>query len=194
MASSNQLPTIFQEKQRGYTLNIHPEGGAAIAVASAEACLRAMHPFPDNTTFTIDAKYQEEIIGIGRYRKQGLAGQLHAVEALEASGAMMGILETALARRRASQQETVQAERLARLVILPCTCGQDVGYDPQEQTFTTLLGRSIITCPACKALLSLETIEHSLQQHMQVLQEELRQQQEQLNQVAALRRESAAEN
>lgn len=181
-------PMTFQEKHRSYTLNIYPEGQRGIVTTSAERCLQAMTPFPDGTLFTIEANYREDLIGTGRYRKQGLFDQLVSVETLEASGAMMGLLETALAQREAKQRETSQAEQLSRCVILPCRCGHEVSYDPQEQIFVTLLGGVIIICDACRTVLSLQAIEQSLQRRILALQAELRQQQDHLALVGELQR------
>jgi hypothetical protein len=182
----SSLPTTFHENHRSYTLNISPEGQRGIITTSTERCLQVMIPFPDGTLFTIEANYREDLIGTGRYRKQGLFGQLASVETLEASGAMMGLLETALAQREAHQREATRAEQHSRCVLLPCRCGHEVGYDPQEQIFVTLLGGIIVTCEVCGTVLSLQAIEQSLQRRILALQAELRQQQDHLALVGEL--------
>lgn len=186
MAVNNHNIITFQEKQKGYTLEIINKEGENRVVTSTENCLQVLSPYPEDTIFTINAHYQEKNIGTGRYRKQGKIGQVSSIEVLEASGAMMGLLETALARRQAKHQEVLHAERLARLVILSCECGHEVSYDPQEHVFTTSLGNPAITCEVCKTILDLEIIKQSLQRHAQSLEKELQQQHEQLACIDAL--------
>lgn len=150
-----------------------------------------MTPFHDGTLFTIEANYREELIGTGRYRKHGLFGQLASIETLEASGAMMGLLETALVQREAHRREVSYVEQRSRCVPLPCRCGHEVDYDPQERLFVTLLGGSIVTCEVCGTLLSLQAIEQSLQRRILALQAELHQQQDHLALVGELQRSMA---
>ncbi|GHO46883.1 hypothetical protein [Ktedonospora formicarum] len=187
MAVNNHNIITFQEKQKGYTLEIINKDGETSVVTSTENCLQVLSPYPNDAIFTINAHYQEKNIGTGRYRKLGEIGQVTSIEVLEAFGAMMGLLETALARRQAKHQEVLHAERLARLVILSCECGHEVSYDPQEHFFTTSLGSPAITCEVCKTILDLETIKQSIQRRTLSLEKELQQQREQLAYIDTLR-------
>jgi hypothetical protein len=104
---NQQGPTTFQEGHRYYTLELFQDRGSAPRLTSFAAtvagCLRTMARVADGIDYLIVAWYKNEEIGRGRYRKRGPTGLLEVVKVLEVEGAMIGLLETGLAKWEAEQ-------------------------------------------------------------------------------------------
>ncbi len=182
------LPTTFQEQQRHYTLDVAPEGRLGSQASSAEACLRTMTYMQDGTIYTIVARYKDQVIGEGRYRKRGPSGSVETVEPLETHGAMVGLIEAALAQREAARQAEQCKERAGRLIALCCpACNQVTGYDPVDQVFAHSTGEAITVCPSCGGQLSLELIQHHYEQRLQQLRADLLQIEAAMRQIRQLR-------
>ena len=190
MANKKQLslPATFQEHRRNYILDIAPEGRMSSSSSSAESCLQTMTHISDGTIYSIEARYKEHKIGYGRYRKRGPSGRIETVEVIEAEGAMIGLIEAALAKREETRQVAEQQTRASRLLPLPCpSCGHALGYDPIDQRFAASGGEVISTCEYCGEILSLEHFEQHYTQRIRQLQADLHHAEEARKQVLALK-------
>jgi hypothetical protein len=184
------LPTTFQEHHRNYTLDIFTEGRLGSGTSSAEGCLQTVTFLPDGGQFVLVAKYRDTEIGRGTYRKYGDFGQVTTAETVEAEGALIGLIEAALAKREESRQAALQKERAERLIPLPCpSCSSALGYDPQDQLFARSSGEVVLTCDHCGDLLDLEQIRLRYQQRIRQLRTDLAHAEEALHQVEHLKRQ-----
>lgn len=183
------LPMTFQEHHRKYTLDIFPEGHMGSGASSAEGCLQTITFLPDGGQFVLVAKYRDTEIGRGTYRKYGDFGQVTTVETVEAKGALIGLIETALAKREELRQAALQKERAERLIPLPCpSCSSALGYDPQDQLFTRSSGEVVVICDHCGDLLDLEQIRLRYHQRITQLRTDLAHAEETLRQIEHLKR------
>src|SRR5690348_12197662 len=98
------LPTTFQEQHRHYLLYIFPEGRMGREAKTAEGCLETITSLPDEDLFSLVAQYKDTEIGRGRYCKRGPHGRVETIETLEAQGAVIGLIEAALAKREEAKQ------------------------------------------------------------------------------------------
>lgn len=155
----------FVEGRRGYVLDIAPVGRILNSAFSVEGCFRTMQYATDGLVFTIVARYREEEIGRGHYRKCGPAGRLATVEVIESQGAMVGLIEQALAKREEARLAELAAQRVARRMQLQCSaCESEIGYDPVDRIFIDEAGALLSNCPVCGASLSLKTLEVDYQE------------------------------
>lgn len=182
------LPTSFQEKHRHYTLDIFPEGRMGTSASSAEGCLATITYLADGATFLIVARYKDTEIGRGHYRKYGPYGQVTTVKMLESKGAMIGLIEAALAKREEVRQTVERQARASRLLPLPCpSCGHVLGYDLLDQLFAKPDGEVMSTCNYCGEILSLERFEQHYAQRIRQLRADLQQAEEARRQVLAIK-------
>jgi len=168
---------LFPEKTRNYLLLVLCPGRTAIEATSGEGCLQAMKACVDGEIITILGKHQDQEIGCAEYRKHGQPGKVGAVEMLSASGALVGLIEIAIARRREEQQQHIRSERAERLIQLACSCEHPLGYDERDQCFALPDGQEMLTCPACGKPLDLVQFMQDRQQRIASLQQELQHQQ-----------------
>jgi hypothetical protein len=182
------LPATFQEKHRHYTLDIFPEGRMGTGASSAEGCLATITYLADGATFLIVARYKDTEIGRGHYRKHGPYGQVTTVEMLESKGAMIGLIEVALAKREEARQVAERQARASRLLPLPCpSCGHVLGYDPSDQLFAEPDGEVISTCNYCGEILSLERFEQHYAQRIRQIRADLHHAEEAQRQMLAIK-------
>jgi len=118
------LPTTFVEDERHFVLQIGRQ--ATLAYSGVQAswewydstwtvaeCLETVERRLSHGQFTVSAEWKGERIGYGRYLKredQGLA-----IETIETSGAMVGLLEAAIEQ---AEQKRLREEEARRTV--PC--------------------------------------------------------------------------
>ncbi|SRR6266487_314367 len=188
------LPPTFQEGRRNYTLEIFPQrkegSGMGSGSASAEGCLQTMTYASDGMEYIIMARYKDTPIGEGRYRKRGPSGRVETVEVIEAQGAMIGLIEAALARREEERQATGRQARARRLLPLPCpSCGHALGYDPADHLFARSSGEAVSACDYCGETLDLEQIQQRYHQRIRQLRADLQHAEDALRQVQALKRQ-----
>ncbi len=187
-------PTTFREHHRHYVLDIFPQERMGSFASSAEGCLATMTSAADGMKFLIGARYKETIIGKGRFRKRGPSGQVETVETLEAEGAMIGLIEAALAKREEERQAALRQVRAERLLPLPCpSCGHVLGYDPIDQLFARPSGEAVSACDYCGEILDLEQVHQRYDQRIRQLRADLQHAEETLRQVQALKRQRKQE-
>ncbi|HEU5377552.1 MAG TPA: hypothetical protein VFV38_19185 [Ktedonobacteraceae bacterium] len=171
-------PTLlFPERSQGYLLVVLRPGRIAVEATSGEGCLQAMKACDDGETVTIRGEHRDQEIGQGTYRKRGVPGHIDTIETLSTTGAMVGLIEIALAHRREEQQKQIRAERAERLIQLACSCDHPVNYDATDQCFALADGQEILVCPVCGKPLDLGQIMRDRQQRIAELQQELQHQQ-----------------
>lgn len=138
MANKPEIPTTFQEG-KNITLEIFhehpsPEGHGRMSwwqmssASTIRRCFEAVKYMQDSDLVRIVAQYSrgrvEAEIGKGTYRKRGPYGRFEMLETIEAEGAMVGMVETALV---VIEEERRAAEEAAR--TYPCDypgCTEDV--------------------------------------------------------------------
>ena len=184
------LPTTFQEHHQNYTLDIFPEGRLGSSASSAGGVLASITYLADGATFVLVARYKDNEIGRGQYRKRGDHGQVTTVEILESTGATIGLMEAALVKKEEEQQAAERQARAQRLIPLPCpSCSSALGYDPQDQLFARSSGEVVVTCDHCGGLLDLEQIRLRYRQRIRQLRTDLAHAEEALHQVEQIKRQ-----
>lgn len=188
MASKKPLPTTFVERHRNYILDIFLEGRLGREAQSAEGCLQSITPLSDGEKFELVARYRDIEIGRGIYRKHGPPGRIETAETVEARGALIGIIEDALAKRKEAHQAELRKDRASRLVPLPCiSCEHALGYDIQDQLFAVSGGEEVSTCPSCGEPLNLEHFRQHYTQRIAQLRADLQNAEKALRQVVGLK-------
>ena len=188
------LPTTFQENHRHYMLDIFPEGRLGSGASSAGGILATITYLADGATFVIVARYKDNEIGQGRYRKRGHHGQVTTIEVLESTGVMVGLIEAALTKREEERQAAGRQARAERLIPLPCpSCGHALGYDPEDQLFARPGGEAISVCDYCGETLDLEQFHQRYNQRIGQLRADLAHAEGALRQVEALKRQRKQE-
>jgi hypothetical protein len=158
----------------------------AIEASSAEGCLHALKSSADGESVEIVGYHQDQEIGRGQYRKFGPAGRIAGIETLATSGALVGFIEGALARREEERRQQIQTERATRLRLIACSCGHTIGYDQEDHCFAQPNGETTTICSACGQVLDLRQIMRRYQQQIDSLQEELQRKNEALYRVQRL--------
>ncbi len=138
VANKQEIPTTFQEG-KNFNLEIFRERPSmdgygkmvwwqTSSASTIQGCFKTLKYIEDGNQVRVVAQYSrgkvEAEIGKGTYRKRGPYGQLETLETIEAEGAMIGLVETALVEL---EEERHAAEEAAR--TYPCDypgCTEDV--------------------------------------------------------------------